>query len=107
MDINEFAILYPELYSMIVEDVSYAVDMNQITGEESLRDWDNLVDSLVKKYEQAENMDENMAQQFPGGFGDRDDRDRRRRRRRRFRDHDLRDLFRIIFLRRLFDRDRY
>lgn len=119
MDFDEFTVYYPELYSTLDEDVSYAIDMYPITGEESLRDWDNLIDNLVNKYEQQYPFSDNIgvfrAQQDQENFRDRDrdrdrdweDRFRRRRRRRRFRDFDIRDIIRILFLRRLFDRNRY
>lgn len=117
MDFDEFTIYYPELYSMMVEDVRYAIETYPITGSEPLMDWDNLVDNLVNKYQQqntyGDNTEAYRAQQYPGSYRDRDwdwddrYRRRRRRRRRRFRDFDLRDIIRIIFLRRLFDRNRY
>lgn len=113
MDLNDFAINFPELYLMIDEDVRYALTAYQITGDESLRDWDSLVDNLVQKYDQPESyeydMDPIMAQQFDGDFRDRDRRrdDRFRRRPcRNCRDFNVRDVTRLLFLRRLFDRDR-
>lgn len=110
MDFEEFAVNYPELYAMIDEDVRNAIEMYQITGDESLRDWDDLVEYLVIKYEQQlpyeDTTEENTAQQYPYGYRGRD-RDNRRRRRRRFRNFDLRDIIRLSFLRRLFDRNRY
>lgn len=116
MDFDEFTVYYPDLYSMLDEDVSDAINMYPITGEESLRDWDNLIDNLVNKYEQqypyGDNIEVFRAQQDMESFRD-DDRDwgdrfrrRRRRRRSRFRDFDIRDIIRILFLRRLFDRNR-
>lgn len=114
MDFDEFTVYYPELYSMMDEDVRNAIESYPITGTEPLRDWDNIVDNIVSKYEFRNpyevNTEEYNAQQY-GYFrdGDRDDRERRRRRRRRrrFRDFDIRDIIRIIFLRRLFDWNRY
>ncbi len=118
MDFDDFTVYYPELYSMLDEEVSYAIDMYPITGEEPLQDLDDLIDDLVNKYEQqypfSDNVEVFRAQQNPQGFRDRDrDRDwddrfrRRRRRRSRYSDFDIRDIIRILFLRRLFDRNRY
>lgn len=115
MDFDEFTINFPELYSMIDEDVRYAIEMYPLSGAESLRDWDNMVDTFVNKYEQMSPFIGNIeAQQFSEGFRDSDgewwNRNRRRRfrrlRRSRFRDFDIRDIIRILFLRRLFDRNR-
>lgn len=110
MDFEEFADNYPELYAMIDEDVRNAIEMYQITGDESLHDWDDLVEYLVIKYEQLlpyeDITEETTTQQYPYGYRGRG-RDNRRRRRRRFRDFDLRDIIRLSFLRRLFDRNRY
>ncbi len=119
MDFDEFTVYYPELYSMMDEDVRNAIESYPITGTETLKDWDNLVDNIVSKYEfknpYGVNIEEYKAQQYPGYFRDGDryrdwedrERRRRRRRRRRYRDFDIRDIIRIIFLRRLFDRNRY
>lgn len=109
MDLDEFAISFPELYLMIDEDIRLSLISQQITGEEPLRAWDNLVDNLVKKYEQQSFFGYDMgaitAQQFNDNFRDWD-RDDRNRRRRRSRDFSLRDFIRLLFLRRLFDRER-
>ncbi|HEX3075313.1 MAG TPA: hypothetical protein VHQ24_00440 [Lachnospiraceae bacterium] len=116
MDFEEFTINFPELYSMIDEDVRYTIEMYPLTGAEPLRDWDSMVDTLVNRYEQMNPFRGNLeAQQFQEGFRDNDEewwnRNRRRRfrrfRRSRFRDFDIRDIIRIIFLRKLFDRNRY
>ncbi len=112
MDIYEFAVNFPQMYQRIDEEVQQAVAAYPVHSW-ALQDWDNFVDQIVNKYDQDDafwnESDEMMSQQFD--FGDRDrDRDRddhRRRRRRRRRDFDLRDLTRIIFLRRLFDRNRF
>ncbi|WP_313344710.1 hypothetical protein [Sedimentibacter sp.] len=111
MELNEFAANYPELYAMLDEDVRYYVVENNMTGEESLRAWDNMVDNIVNKYEQGNyfgyNTEEVLPQQIPfDGFRGRDFDFRFRRRRRRFRDFNIRDIIRLLFLRQLFDRRR-
>jgi hypothetical protein len=108
MELNEFAANYPELYAMFDEDIRYYIAENNMTGEESLSAWDNMVDTIVNSYEQLNyygyNMEDVLAQQIPfDGFRGRD-RDFRPRRRRRFRDFDIRDIIRLLFLRHLFDR---
>jgi len=113
MELNEFAADFPELYEMFYEDIRYMIAEKKLTGRESLRDWDDMVDEVVRSYERENfyGYDTEMptAQQFIPGGRDRDwdrDRDRRDRRRRRFRDFDIRDIIRLQFLRELFDRDR-
>jgi len=109
MDLDDFAVSFPELYLMIDEDVRLHLTSQQITGEETLRVWDGFVDNLVAKYEQqgyyGYDMGALAAQQINDNFRDWewDDRNRRRRRSRNL---SLRDIIRILFLRRLFDRDR-
>jgi len=113
MEIFEFAVDYPELFSMFREDVRYVIAEKKITVEVPLVFLDNMIDNLVRSYEQEEYYGYDAmvvpAQQvnFNAGFrgGDRD-RDERGRRRRRFRDFDTRDILRILFFRELFDKDR-
>lgn len=110
MELNEFASNYPELYAMLNDDIRYYIAENKMTGEESLSAWDNMIDNIVNNYEQKEyfgyNMEDVTAQQIPyDGFMGRD-RDFRFRRRRRFRDFNIRDIIRLLFLRDLFDRNR-
>ena len=120
MDIYEFAVDFPELFQRLDGEIEQVIQMNQMNGDRSLREWDEFIDSIVRRYEQedAQNDQMNMMrnQQFNprDGFRDMDrgmgrDRHRDRFRRphnRRRRDFDVRDLSRVLFLRRLFDRDR-
>lgn len=120
MELYAFASEFPELYAMLNETVRSTIAANNMTGEESLRDWDNMIDNFVSNFEYedyyGQEMGESLSQQIPfDDFGGRDgrdrdrdrDRDRRRRRRRRFHDFNLRDIIRLLFLRQLFDRDRF
>lgn len=122
MELYVFAANYPELYAILDETVRSTIVANNMTGEESLRDWDNMIDNFVNDFECedycGQDKEEILSQQIPfGGYGDWDGRDRDRyrdryryrdrRRRRRFRDNNLRDIIRLLFLRQLFDRDRY
>ena len=115
MELYAFASEFPELFAMLNETVRSTIAANNMTGEESLRDWDNMIDNFVSNFEYedyyGQEMGESLSQQIPfDGFGDRDrdtDRDRRRRRRRRFHDFNLRDIIRLLFLRQLFDRNRF
>lgn len=120
MYLNEFAVDFPEIYMLIDKDVNNALMSNQIHGEVTLREWDDLVNGIAQKYEQQDffKMGNLAAQQFNDRFGDRDgfrdghrdgfrdgfrDRDERRdNRRRRFNDFDVRDVIRLTFFRRLF-----
>ena len=108
MELNEFASNYPEYYSMLNENVKYLIRSNNMTGAESLRDWDNMVDDILRNCDQDNYNNEYdmwsvQYQQMPfGNFRDRD-RDRDRDRFRRF---NQRDIIRLLFLRNLFDRDR-
>ena len=52
MELNEFAANYPELYAMLDEDIKYYIAANNMTGEESLSTWDNMVDNILNNYEQ-------------------------------------------------------
>lgn len=111
MELDEFAASYPELYAMLDEDIRYYIAENKMTGDESLRAWDNMVDNILNNYEQKNyfgyNMEEVLSQQMPyDGFGGGDWDFRFRRRRRRFRDFNIRDIIRLLFLRQLFDRRR-
>ena len=116
MDIYDFAVYYPQLYQRIDDEVQNAIAMYQMNGQESLHDLDSYVESIVNKYGQHELFrDDAVATQqyFRGGDRDRDrgrdrdwDRDWDRRRNHRRRDFNLRDLTRILFFRRLFDRHR-
>lgn len=111
MELSEFAANYPELFAMFDEDIRYYIADNKMTGEESINVWENMVDNLVNKYEQANyfgyNSEEVLAQQIPfDGFMGRDRDFRFRRFRRRFRDFDIRDILRLLFFRQLFDRRR-
>nr|WP_288830569.1 hypothetical protein [uncultured Clostridium sp.] len=120
MELDVFAVDFPELYEMLDETVRSTIVANNMNGEESLRDWDNMIDNFVSNFEYedfyGQEIGETSSQQIPfGGFGgwdgrdrDRDrDRDWYRRRRRRFRDFNLRDIVRLLFLRQLFDRNRF
>lgn len=115
MELNAFAAEFPELYAMLDETVRSTIVTNNMTGEESLRDWDNMIENYVSNFEYddyyGQEIGEISSQQIPfDGFGGWDGRDRdrdRRRRRRRFRDFSLRDIIRLLFLRQLFDRNRY
>ncbi len=113
MDIYEFAVNYPKLYQQIDDEVEYYITTYQMNGSESLQDWDNYVENIYSKYEQQDSYDDaNMLVEQQFDFRDRDrrrdfDRDRHRNRNRHRRDFDLRDLVRVIFLRRLFDRNRF
>lgn len=120
MELDAFFSEFPELYAILNEIVRATIITNNMTGEESLRDWDSMIDNYVSNFEYedyyGQEMGEISSQQIPfGGFGGRDrdrDRDRGRdrdrdRRRRRFRDFNLRDIIRLLFLRQLFDQNRY
>lgn len=117
MELYSFASEFPELYTMLNETVRSTIAANNMTGEESLRDWDNMIDNYVSNFEYedyyGQEMGESLSQIPFDGFGGRDgrdwdrDRDRDRRRRRRFHDFNLRDIIRLLFLRQLFDRDRF
>ena len=105
MELLEFAEEFPEFYAMINDNVMYIIDNNNMNGEESLLSLDNMIESLVNQYEENNYYGfDNVDSQQLDGFG-RDDRGRRRRRR-RFRDFNLRDIFRLLFFRNLFDRRR-
>jgi len=114
MHLNEFAAIYPELYVMLRAEVRYMISENNMSGDESLNDWDDMVTDIVRNFNENDfadfDIDEMPVQQQLGpfdGFRDRDrDRDRDRRRRRRRRNFDIRDIIRAIFLRELFDRNR-
>jgi hypothetical protein len=105
MELLDFAEEYPEIYAMLNDNVVYLIDNNNMNGEETLVNLDDMIDNLLNQYE--ENNFYGFATidtQQIDGFG-RDGRDRRRRRR-RFRDFNLRDIFRLLFFRNLFDRHR-
>lgn len=103
MELLVFAEEFPEMYAMLNDNVNYIINSNNMTGEESIANLDDMIDGLLNQYEENDYYGFNtiQSQQFDGF--DRDDRDRRRRRR-RFRDFDLRDVVRLIFFRNLFDR---
>ncbi len=107
MELSEFAANYPELYAMLDEDIKYYIAENHMNGEESLGAWDNMVDNIFSNYEQENyfgyNMEDVETQQI-SYYGPRS-RDFRFRRR-RFRDFNIRDIIRLLFLRQLFDRRR-
>lgn len=140
MNLHEFSINFPELFTIIDDDIKNVISAYQITGEESIRDWDILIDNLVKKYEQNYRQNTITAQQYnfrdrdrdfrdrdryfrdgdrdfrdrdryfrdrDRDFRDRDFRHKDRNFRDRFHDFDLRDSIRLLFLRKLFDRNRY
>lgn len=105
MELLEFAEEFPEMYAMLNDNVSYIIDNNNINGEETLLNLDNMIDSLVDQYEENDYYGfVTIESQQIDGFG-RDDRGRRRRRR-RFRDFNIRDILRLLFFRNLFDRRR-
>ncbi len=124
MELYVFAANFPELYAMLNETVNCTIVANHMTGDESLRDWDNMIDNFIENFENGDNYEQEMrvisSQQVPfGGFGGRDGRrrdrdrgrdrgrDRDRDRRRPFFTFNLRDIIRLLFLRQLFDRDRF
>lgn len=106
MELLEFAEDFPEMYSMLNDNVLYIIENNNMNGEESLLNLDNMIDELLDQYE-----DNNYF-----GFGAVDSqqidgfrRDGRghRRRRRHFRNFNVRDILRLLFFRNLFDRRRH
>ncbi|SHL72820.1 hypothetical protein SAMN02745136_05569 [Anaerocolumna jejuensis DSM 15929] len=111
MELLEFAEEFPEIYTMLNDNVNDTIDYNNMNGEETLLSLDNMVDSLLTQYEENNyyGFDTVDSQQIDGfgrdGFG-RDGRGRRRRRR-RFREFNLRDILRLLFFRNLFDRRRH
>lgn len=121
MELLEFAEDFPEIYTMLNDNVNDTIDYNNMNGEETLLSLDNMVDSLLTQYEENNyyGFDTVDSQQMDGfgregfgrdgfgrdGFG-RDGRGRRRRRR-RFREFNLRDILRLLFFRNLFDRRRH
>jgi hypothetical protein len=115
MELYVFAANFPELYAMLDDTVNCTIMANNMTGEESLRDWDNMIDNFVKNFESDEYYGQEIgaisSQQMPfGGFGGRGDRDRDRdrdRRNRPSRGFNIRDIVRLMFLRQLFDRNRF
>ncbi len=103
MELLEFAEEFPEIYAMLNDNVRYIIDNNNMNGEESILNLDNMIDSLINQYEDNDYFGLNSIEsQQVDGFR-RDDRDRRRRRR-RFRNFNLRDILRLLFFRHLFDR---
>lgn len=111
MELNEFAASFPELFAMMDHDVRNYIAEHNMNGDESLSAWENMIDTFTKNYEQNNyygyNTDDLMSQQMPfNDFGDWDRDSRFRRRRRRFRDFNVRDILRLLFLRQLFDRRR-
>lgn len=119
MDIYDFAVYYPQLYQRIDDEVQNVIAAYQMNGQEPLHDLDRHVENIVNKYGSHELFREDTVakQQFRGGDRDWDrgrdrdwdrgrDRDRDRDGHRRRREFNLRDLTRILFFRRLFDRDR-
>ena len=119
MDIYQFAVDFPELFQKIDGEIEQAIQMNRMNGDRSLREWDDFIDDFVRRHDPDEMQEDQMGmmrnQQFNArdGFRDRDrgmGRDRFREpfryRHNRRRDFDLRDLSRVLFLRRLFDRNR-
>ena len=133
MELYVFAAKFPELYAMLDETVRSTIVSNNMNGEQSLKDWDNMIDNYVRNFENekyyGQEMREISSQQIPynvywGRDGrDRDrDRDRdwdrgrdwdrnrdwdRYRDYRQFYDFNIRDIIRILYLRQLFDRDRH
>jgi len=97
MDLNEFAQSQPELYRQMNDQVNQFIDRYMITGEVPLMEWDGMVDRLVRELMEGEAA----PAQSPLRFG----RDRNRDRF-RFRDFELKDLIRLLFLRAIFDRRR-
>lgn len=106
MELLEFAEEFPQMYAMLNDNVRYIIDSNNMNGEETLLNLDNMIDNLINQYEENDYYGTNTIEnQQIDGFG-RDDRDRRRRRR-RFRDFNLRDILLLLFFRNLFDRRRH
>lgn len=103
MELLEFAEEFPEIFAMLSDNVNNIINSNNMNGEESLVDLDNMIDNLLNQYEENNyyGLYTVESQQFDGF--DRDDRNRRRRRR-RFRHFDVRDILRLLFFRNLFDR---
>ena len=111
MELLEFAEEFPEIYTMLNDNVNDTIDYNNMNGEETLLSLDNMVDSLLTQYEENnyygfDTVDSQQIDDFGrDGFG-RDGRGRRRRRR-RFREFNLREILRLLFFRNLFDRRRH
>ncbi|WP_033165446.1 hypothetical protein [Clostridium sp. KNHs205] len=106
MDLLDFAEEYPEIYAMLNDNVVYLIDNNNISGDETLTNLDDMIDNLLNQYEENNYYGfATIDTQQIDGFG-RDGRGRRRRRR-NFRDFNLRDIFRLLFFRNLFDRHRH
>lgn len=103
MELLEFAEEFPQMYAMLNDNVRYIIDNNNMNGEETLSNLDNMIDDLINQYEENDYYGTNTIEsQQIDGFR-RDDRDHRRRRR-RFRDFNLRDILLLLFFRNLFDR---
>lgn len=103
MELLDFAEEFPEIYAILNDNVIYLIDNNNVNGEESLINLDNMIDSLLNQYEENNYYGfATIDSQQIDGFG-RDGRGYRRRRR-RFRDFNLRDILRLLFFRNLFDR---
>ena len=103
MELLEFAEEFPEMYAMLNDNVIYIIDNNNMTGEESLLNLDNMIDTLLGQYDENNYFGfGTIDSQQIDGFR-RDDRGYRRRRR-RFRDFNIRDILRLLFFRNLFDR---
>jgi len=131
MELNDFAANYPELYTSLNEYIRLTIENNQINGEVSLTNWDNMVDHIVSQFDQQDyngyasasvsaqtfrhdgnrchGRDCNRDRDWDNRDWDNrgwDNRNRDNRCRNGFCDFDLRDTVRILFLRNLFDRRR-
>ncbi len=114
MDINEFALAYPDLFRMLNDSVSTYMDSQSLTIDSSIGSLDDTVEAILQQAEQIVPPPDSYqayepaipVQMMPyrgygwdyGSHGD----DWRRRRPRR--DFDLRDIIRLIFMRQLYDR---
>lgn len=52
MELNDFIAEYPELYSALVNDVRSVISERRMTGNETLSEWNNMVDDIVATFEQ-------------------------------------------------------
>lgn len=105
MELEQFAAEFPEFYAMLYDTVNSTINSYNMSGEDSLRNWDDMIDSFVRSLENDDLYGQEMkviaSQQMPyDGFG-------RDRGRRRFRNFNVRDIIRLLFLRQLFDRNRF
>lgn len=124
MDLNEFSREYPEMYRRMDGKVRDFIRGNNVTGNMSLVEWNNMIDRLMYDTEPYWDDDDyyggaiatgQLDSPKTAGYGSTSawapavlpvqygqDFDRRRRRRRRDDRFDRRDILRLLFLRLLF-----